>query len=202
MPSPSAENSRRRIEGNFELNPVRRRPPRLAKHGVRGGPSGQMRKFFGERRNHLARRRGGECRPQEGSQKNQEAPLVQSRPQNGRTARGNCQRGSRWRGGGSCRLLWIGRKVISAMHFDEQRPRDNACCNPGTVVSGGRFGPAKGQFITIFTIHGWRTDFPSLATCPASQCGLRCQLHMWKNPRYSALLVALRYARLCSSKPN
>ena len=50
------------------------------------------------------------------------------------------------------------KKRLSAMHFDETAPRDNACCNPGTVVSGGRFGPAKGQFITRSQIHGWRTD--------------------------------------------
>jgi hypothetical protein len=34
--------------------------------------------------------------------------------------------------GASCRLLWIGRKIaairaISAMQFDEQRPRNDAC---------------------------------------------------------------------------
>jgi hypothetical protein len=52
-----------------------------------------MRKFFGERRDHLARRRGGECRPQEGCHTNQEAPSVQSPSSNGRTARANCQRG-------------------------------------------------------------------------------------------------------------
>ena len=26
------------------------------------------------------------------------------------------------------------------------------------IVSGGRFGPARGQFITRFQEHGWRTD--------------------------------------------
>jgi hypothetical protein len=35
-----------------------------------------MRKFFGERRDHLARRRRGECWPQEGCQRNQGAPPV------------------------------------------------------------------------------------------------------------------------------
>ena len=56
-------------------------------------PSGQMRKFFGKRRNHLARRRRGECWPQEGCQRNQGAPSVQSPSSNGRTAAANCQRG-------------------------------------------------------------------------------------------------------------
>jgi hypothetical protein len=56
-------------------------------------PSGQMRKFFGERRDHLARRRRGECWPQEGCQRNQGAPSVQSPSSNGRTAAANCQRG-------------------------------------------------------------------------------------------------------------
>src|SRR5262249_60712320 len=37
-----------------------------------------MRKFLGECRDHLARRRGGECRPQEGCQRNQGAPSVKS----------------------------------------------------------------------------------------------------------------------------
>lgn len=41
-------------------------------------PSGQMRKFLGERRDHLPCRRRGECRPQEGCQRNQGAPSVQS----------------------------------------------------------------------------------------------------------------------------
>ena len=40
-----AENSRRRIEGN-RAQCVRRCLPRLAKYGVRGMPSGQMRKFL------------------------------------------------------------------------------------------------------------------------------------------------------------
>jgi hypothetical protein len=79
---------------------------------------------------------------------------------------------SRWPGGGSCRLLWIGIKsrpfVISAMQFDETTParrcllqswRGVRAAYPMTrIVSGGRFGPAKGQFITRSQIHGWRTD--------------------------------------------
>ena len=56
-------------------------------------PSGQMRKFFGEQRHHLTRGRRGECRPQEGSQRNQGAPSVQSPSSNARTPGANCQRG-------------------------------------------------------------------------------------------------------------
>jgi hypothetical protein len=51
-------------------------------------------------------------------------------------------------------------RAIAAMQFDEQCPRDDACCNPGTgselrtpnpaaqtrLVSGGPFGQTKRRF--------------------------------------------------------
>src|SRR5262245_60361039 len=64
--------------GQFERDAVRRGPPQLARRGVRGLPGGQLRKFPGERRGHLARRRRGEGRPQEGRQRNQGTPSLQS----------------------------------------------------------------------------------------------------------------------------
>ena len=80
---------------------------------------------------------------------------------------------ARW---GACRLLWIGRKsrpfVISATQFDETPPARRCLLQSWhgvraaypmpqlkrEIISGGRFGPAKGQFITRSQIHGWRTD--------------------------------------------
>src|SRR4029077_18109987 len=68
-----------------------------------------MRKFFGERRDHLARRRRGERRPQEGSQRNQGAPSVQS-------SHGPTRPGTR-------RVSWSARRWrLSRMEFSERTP--------------------------------------------------------------------------------
>ena len=70
------------------------------------------------------------------------------------------------------------------------------------IVSGGRFGPAKGQFITRSQIHGWRTDSRVRVLHAQPRSRLKPEVRKRKTPSRGLRSASHSWPYACAGGPR